>query len=316
MIPIRSRFTRGGLAGAAAATVLAIWFFVIDAGRGEPFGTVAFVASALAGRDAIQASGFLILLFTVLHFGIFALLGAFTAWLLDILSAPASILFGFVLGFLLFDAVFYTGLTVSGVGIVKASGWPQVLAGNLLAGLVLMAVLRSLGPEDRPGLLRAAWKNRILREGFVAGTLGASSVALWFLLFDLFAGRPLFTPGALGSALFLGVADASLVQISPATVLGYSVLHVGGFLVAGTVSAALVARAEESPPLILVGLLLFVSSVAFLMGILAAFSEWILGALAWWNIALGTLLGTALMGSYLLRAHPTLRQALQEELSG
>ena len=47
-----------------------------------------------------------------------------------------------------------------------------------------------------------------LREGIVAGLIGAAVVALWFFVFDILRGRPFFTPGALGSALFLGSSTA------------------------------------------------------------------------------------------------------------
>ena len=46
--------------------------------------------------------------------------------------------------------------------------------------------------------------NRILREGFVGGCIGAAAVATWFLLVDTIGGRPFFTPAMLGSAVFFG----------------------------------------------------------------------------------------------------------------
>ena len=46
--------------------------------------------------------------------------------------------------------------------------------------------------------------NRILREGFIAGCIGAASVAVWFLIVDTINGQPLFTPAMLGSAVFWG----------------------------------------------------------------------------------------------------------------
>jgi hypothetical protein len=49
------------------------------------------------------------------------------------------------------------------------------------------------------------------------GLIGAAAVAVWFLLVDLLLGSPLRTPGALGSAIFLGVSDPSEIVISPVT---------------------------------------------------------------------------------------------------
>ncbi len=315
MIKIESNLSRGAIAGFAGGFVLALWLSLVDAGRGEPFGTVAFLASAMAGQDGVEASIPLIGIYTLLHFGLFVLVGILTTWLLELLTCSPNMLFGFALGFLLFDAVFYTGLTVSGVGIVEALGWPVVLAGNLLAGLVLTGVLRALDPEPAASIFDTLWHNRVLREGVVAGLLGAFTVAAWFLILDSVRGQPLFTPAALGSALFLGAADSSQVVISLPTVLGYSAVHFGGFLTAGTVVSGLIAQAEESPPVLLLGLLIFTSFAAFLLGLLAMFAEWILGALAWWNIAAGNLLATAAMGIYLLRVRPKLRATLQAELA-
>ena len=43
-------------------------------------------------------------------------------------------------------------------------------------------------------------------EGIRAGLVGASIIALWFLIVDTIAGRPLYTPTVLGAALFHGGA--------------------------------------------------------------------------------------------------------------
>src|SRR2546430_3897385 len=50
----------------------------------------------------------------------------------------------------------------------------------------------------------AAARRSVLREGVVAGLIGAVVVAVWFLFFDLARGRPFLTPGLLGGAVFRG----------------------------------------------------------------------------------------------------------------
>jgi len=52
----------------------------------------------------------------------------------------------------------------------------------------------------------AAARRSVLREGVVAGLIGAVVVAVWFLFFDLARGRPFLTPGLLGGAVFRGPA--------------------------------------------------------------------------------------------------------------
>ena len=45
----------------------------------------------------------------------------------------------------------------------------------------------------------------VLREGIVAGLIGAAVVALWFFVYDIARGEPFRTPSLLGSFVFFGV---------------------------------------------------------------------------------------------------------------
>src|SRR5438067_1401799 len=89
---------------------------------------------------------------------------------------------------------------------------------------------------------------RILREGFIAGLIGAGAVALWFLVVDTIAGRPFFTPAMLGSAVFWGVHDPGLVVVEYSRIIGYTMIHVSAFLIVGTIAAVLAAEVEVAPP--------------------------------------------------------------------
>jgi len=44
----------------------------------------------------------------------------------------------------------------------------------------------------------------LYQEGIIAGTCGATIIILWFLILDVLAGHPLYTPHVLGTALFKG----------------------------------------------------------------------------------------------------------------
>ena len=54
----------------------------------------------------------------------------------------------------------------------------------------------------------------VLRDGVIAGLIGAAAVALWFLVFDIARGRPLLTPALLGGAVFQGITDPGAIEIS------------------------------------------------------------------------------------------------------
>lgn len=304
--------TRGILAGLVGATAMALWFLIIDGSQGAPFRTPAFLASALLGLEEVRIAFGPVVLYTLVHYGAWVVVGLTVSWVLALVSTASPVLLGLVLGFALFDLVFYGSVIVTGVDVVSQLGWPEVLAGNLIAGVSLLGFLHLVGATRPVTWWEAVAENRVVREGIVTGLIGAGVVAAWFLIFDLARGQPLFTPAALGSALFLGADSLAQVQVNAGVVAGYTVLHVFAFLLTGFLAAAIVAAAEETPPLILGAVLFFAAFEAFFMGALAMLAEFLLGALAWWTIAVGNLAAAAFMGWYLWRCHPKLRAALAD----
>ncbi|HEX7049995.1 MAG TPA: hypothetical protein VF188_07245 [Longimicrobiales bacterium] len=310
-----SIWIRGLVAGFLAATVLVIWFLVVDLIAGRPFYTPAFLASSLVGRAEVEVSFGLVASYTVLHYLLFLAFGVAVTWLLSRAEVAPGFLLGIVLGFFFFDLLFYVGVAVTGVDVVRTLGWPVVLGGCVLAGIVLMGYLHLKGVVRRVSWRDVLRRHRVVREGLVAGLIGAGAVALWFLIFDALSGRILFTPAALGSALLRGARGVAQVDITAATVASYTLIHITSFLIVGIIAAAVVRGAEEQPPLLLGAILAFVTFEALFIGILAMFAEWILDTLGWWNIALGNLVAALAMGGYLLAEHPLLRREIRE-LSG
>ena len=302
----RSSFMRGAIGGVVAATVVIAFFFLVDLVQGRPMATPRFLAGALLGREASEVGVGALVLYTVVHYGVFKAVGIALAWFLDRTRLPAALPLGLVVGFLLFDVVFYAGVALRGVDVTRALGWPLFLAGNLLAGLVLIGYLRRTAARAPDGIGALLREHRTLREGLLAGLLGAAAVALWFFVLDLATGRPFFTPAALGSALFFGIDDPGLVQVSAATVLGFTLVHLAAFLVTGLVFATLVVQADQHPPVLLALGLLFVTFETLVIGIVAIVASWLLDVVPWWSIALANVLAAAAMGTYLWKRHPTL----------
>ncbi len=152
---------------------------------------------------------------------------------------------------------------------------------------------------------------RILREGFIAGLIGAGAVALWFLIVDIIAGRPFFTPAMLGSAVFFGETDPSKAVIAFSRVVPYTMIHVCAFIIVGTVAAALAAEVEVAPPTLY---LIVVTFAVFEFGfyiMLAVLAQPLLGALTWWNVAIGNAIAAYAMGYYLWREHPKIAASLK-----
>jgi hypothetical protein len=301
---------RGVVAGIVAASVMAVWFLIVDSSQGQPFRTPNFLAGTVLGVDGLEMGFGPIVLYTAIHYATWIGVGLAAAWVLQHVETASPILLGVVLGFLLFDIVFYGGVALAGVNIVQQLGWPEVLAGNLLAGMSLMAILHWSGETRKVTWWEAVGENKVVREGIICGLIGAGVVAAWFLIFDLLRGRPFFTPGALGSALFLGASSVETVTVNAGTVIGYTIMHLLAFVVTGFLAAAIVTAADETPPLILGAVMFFAAFEALFMGLLAMVAEFLLGSLAWWTIAVGNVLAAVVMGWYLWIHHPKLRAAL------
>lgn len=143
-------------------------------------------------------------------------------------------------------------------------------------------------------------------EGIVAGTIGAATIALWFLLLDTIKGQPFYTPSVLGTVLFRpGAPLPSLenFQVSFELVLVYTWVHWLVFCVIGGAASLLLGAAERNPNLGFGILLLFVVfEFGFLVGAML-FAEAILRAIAWHQIVLGNLLAATAMAAYFWGRH-------------
>ena len=181
----------------------------------------------------------------------------------------------------------------------------------LLLMLLLVAWLRD------PAAVRAAYQNvtttprPILREGIVAGAIGATCVAVWFFVVDLAAGHMFFTPITLGRALFT-VFRATPAMESPALyVIGYTLFHYAAFMVVGVIAAATVRWAGREPALLLgFGILFVAFEVGFYWFVALLQQASALGGLAWPQVMVGNLISAAAMGAYIWRAHPRLYDQL------
>src|SRR5256886_8458962 len=88
-------------------------------------------------------------------------------------------------------------------------------------------------------------------------------------------------------------------------------IHVCAFIIVGTVAAALAAEVEVAPPTLY---LIVVTFAVFEFGfyiMLAVLAQPLLGALTWWNVAIGNAIAAYGMGFYLWREHPHTQKGLR-----
>ena len=156
----------------------------------------------------------------------------------------------------------------------------------------------------------------IVKEGIIAGLLGAGGVAFWFLVVDLVTGKALATPEVLGRALF-SVLGKGIDWTPIQYVVAYTLFHVAAFCLIGTLVAAIVTASDRVPGVLAGLLLLFAVFEMGFYGLTVFLSEGeILGNLAWYQIGAANLLAAALMGRYLWKEHPGLGDRMAQVLDG
>ena len=150
----------------------------------------------------------------------------------------------------------------------------------------------------------------VLREGIVAGLIGAAVVAVWLLVYDLARGQPVATPELLGAFVCFGVQTPVGLEPSVGPVLGYTVLHGLAFIAFGVIAASLMAMSDREPALFIAFIILFACFEAFFFAIVQVFGLSKAGELTWWSVLVGNLLASVAMLWYFFRAHWELPQSL------
>ena len=193
----------------------------------------------------------------------------------------------------------------------------QAISGQpgVFVPVVMLVVLLIVAWRRNPAIVRAGYHAAVstprplVREGVIAGIIGATVIAVWFFFVDLITGQPLFTPATLGRGMLSILGPVPAGQSTFVFVGLYTLFHYAAFIVVGLIAALIVQVAKQEPSILLGFVVLFAAiEVGFyaLVGLLQQATP--LGSLAWYNVMIGNVLAAAAMGVFLLRAHPALRE--------
>lgn len=310
--PLARATIHGAVGGIGAGLVVAIWFLALDSAAGQPFLTPTLLAGVFLQRsiEALQPTLGLVLTYSLLHFGTFALLGAATATVLELIGTSPGLLVGAVFGVVVLNTVHYGSLLATDATFLTVLPVQYVLPANLAGGMVLMTYLHfALYPADPFGLAVLA-RHRFLVRGLGTGLAGAAVVAVWFFILDVVMARPFFTPAALGSTLFLGAASPHAVQVSWGVVGAYTMLHVVAFAVVGLVFTWVGDQLARAPSIWLLAFIAFVVLEGVFVAVAGSVGAWVLGAVGWWAVGVGNLAAVLAMGKCVLITHPGLEREL------
>jgi hypothetical protein len=141
----------------------------------------------------------------------------------------------------------------------------------------------------------------ILGDGTMAGVIGASAIALFFLLIDTARREPLFTPSVMASALLRGEAPTSGAGVDLSMVAAYSVLHGAAFVAVGVLAAWATAMRHASVATFTLALALFATlELGFLVTCIAV-DRSLLDVVGVAPATVGNLLAAIGMAAYLHR---------------
>ncbi len=125
-------------------------------------------------------------------------------------------------------------------------------------------------------------KRNLLRDGVVAGVIGATAMVFWFLVVDVVRGEAFATPTFVAEMLFGGLSAAALPL--------WAVLHYVLFIAVGVGMAAVVRRLHIAAPILLgvaLGFLLF--DVTFYGSVVLTGTD-VIGEVGWPVVLVGNVL--------------------------
>lgn len=147
-----------------------------------------------------------------------------------------------------------------------------------------------------------------LSEGSTLGVIGAITVAGWFLILDLLAHRPFYTPSVLGQIILFGRETPNPALVPEAIAL-YSFVHFAAFIGLGILVTQLVHLAARESVFRFLLLIVFVVFEVFFYAFTYVFFEGTRGIFPWWSMLAANTLAAIAMGLYVYLRHPALRSS-------
>lgn len=306
----------GAIAGLLGAATIAVWFLIIDSVLAAPLETPRMLAAVLFhGASQVQIPAWwLVTQYTAFHFAAFVAFGLVAALMLEAAERERSLVIVLVLLLLGLECTFVGLVLYEGPVLEPELSWWTVLVGNLLATVTMVTYFASTHPRLLAEVM-GPWLEVVV-EGLIAGAIGGSAVAVWFLLCDLQAGTPLRTPALLAGMLLAGIKDPAAIQVSAPLVFSYTVVHFAAFALLGVLAAWLIAVAQRQPAFMLGLLMLFACFEVFAIGFAAVINQLLLNQLGWPMIVAANLLASVAMLAFFYLRHRSVLVRPRKRLVG
>ena len=168
---------------------------------------------------------------------------------------------------------------------------------------------------DRTRMARPSrGRGHALREGITVGLIGAAIAMVWFLVVDVAAGVPLRTPAMLGAALFHGARSGGAVTVTAPLVLGYTLVHLAGFVAVGLGVAGLFALAEREKRVLALIFMLGCCLAVLFGAMVYVLAQWLREAMTPWVFLSGHVVAAAGVVAALVYFHGRLMRRFPESV--
>jgi hypothetical protein len=150
-------FREGAVAGIIGATAVAVWFFIVDLIGGRPLYTPTTLGAGLLSvfGQSPEPAAVNVIAYTIFHYATFIGVGTLAVVLVHAGERMPSVLAGSMILFVAIEIGFYGLVALLEETVLGNLAWYQILAGNLLAAVLMGAYLWRAHPALRTGLVSA-----------------------------------------------------------------------------------------------------------------------------------------------------------------
>lgn len=147
----------GVFAGFIGATAVAVWFFVVDLIGGRPLYTPTLLGEGFVSifGSSPESQVVNVVVYTLFHYAAFCLVGIIAAVLVHAGERSPSVLAGSMILFVAIELGFYGFVELLQQTMLGNIAWYQILAGNLLAAVLMGTYLWRTHPRLGKELVRA-----------------------------------------------------------------------------------------------------------------------------------------------------------------
>ena len=134
-----STVLEGIIAGVLGATVVALWFFIVDLIARHPLHTPQLLGAALFSilGPGSESAAWYVVTYTVVHYAVFIAVGLIATAVIHAAHRQPAVLAGAFILFVALELAFYAFVSLLAHTLLRELAWYSIAIGNLLAAAAM-----------------------------------------------------------------------------------------------------------------------------------------------------------------------------------